>query len=585
MSAERGSPSQARARAPSHRLVAWTLAGLLLATTGLHAASWDDGFYNDDFFHLAVLEGRLAGVGRLDLFEFTAARPVSSAQGHLWPWWTSPDLRLRFFRPLTSVTLWVDHAIHGRWQPGYHVGNLVIWTLFVVVVVLGVRRLCARSGRGADAFLVAAACALANEAHALPVGWVTDRHALLPMVFVVGALLLHDTHRATRRRRWLVGASLAAAAALASSESGFAVFVWIAAYELASRDGWMARARRVAPYAVLALAYLATHGALGYGVDGLAYYADPIGAPASFLSSALSERLPLLTLGAATPLPADLALRVDAPTRALLLAGGWLLFALLGAWVWRRRADRTIAFVGAGVGMHLLFLCTSEPTDRGASLPVVGVAWLVATALSDARRKRGPRALSLAVAALAVGFALGPVQVARWQDLFGDANARRWSEAERAEWPRGMDSAHARVLFLHGSPDTAAGLVATRSALGLPELQAAWLLSMTPVADRLERVGPDSLIVHARPGETWLASARERSWMADPSTPLSPGDRFRVGALRVRIVSPAALHVSVDRDLDDPSVYLLAWDGARHRRLVAPPIGETGHVPVNATPR
>jgi hypothetical protein len=87
--------------------------GIMLALPALAAP-----FAIDDFSHIAGLEGAArAPVRWCELFTFSPAAPARRqlliTSGAL-PWWTAPDLRLAFFRPLSSALVTFDHALFGR---------------------------------------------------------------------------------------------------------------------------------------------------------------------------------------------------------------------------------------------------------------------------------------------------------------------------------------------------------------------------------------------------------------------------------------------------------------------------------------
>lgn len=66
---------------------------------------------HDDYAQRAMADGGITPTrGALDLYDYIDDSDRASLldRGAL-PWWTSPGLVLRFFRPLSSVLAWVDH--------------------------------------------------------------------------------------------------------------------------------------------------------------------------------------------------------------------------------------------------------------------------------------------------------------------------------------------------------------------------------------------------------------------------------------------------------------------------------------------
>src|SRR5262245_62022435 len=79
------------------------------------------GFLYDDYVQVQVLAGGEAG-GPLgdatpwNLFRFMVGDPVVTGKrihDGILPWWTESRIRLAFFRPLSSATHVMDHAVWG----------------------------------------------------------------------------------------------------------------------------------------------------------------------------------------------------------------------------------------------------------------------------------------------------------------------------------------------------------------------------------------------------------------------------------------------------------------------------------------
>src|SRR5688572_20549122 len=94
----------------------WLWAGCVAALASLPGL-WV-GFSSDDLSQRLMLEGRAPGytAGWFGLYDFTPPNlpPSVRIEEGLLPWFTHPELKLRFFRPLSSATLGIDHALFGR---------------------------------------------------------------------------------------------------------------------------------------------------------------------------------------------------------------------------------------------------------------------------------------------------------------------------------------------------------------------------------------------------------------------------------------------------------------------------------------
>lgn len=93
-------------------------------------------FYNDDWLVRWVVRGRALNSDPhpLKLYEFMASEPQVRGYIHegMLPWWTDPQLKIRFLRPLSSLLMWVDHRVLVTPLLG-HLHSLVWFVLFLLV--------------------------------------------------------------------------------------------------------------------------------------------------------------------------------------------------------------------------------------------------------------------------------------------------------------------------------------------------------------------------------------------------------------------------------------------------------------------
>src|SRR6478672_1352729 len=76
------------------------------------------GLAIDDYIHALRARGGDLGANRLDLFNFASG----SQQDHdaylergVLPWFSSPDIKLNFWRPISSAPHWVDYNYLASW--------------------------------------------------------------------------------------------------------------------------------------------------------------------------------------------------------------------------------------------------------------------------------------------------------------------------------------------------------------------------------------------------------------------------------------------------------------------------------------
>ena len=179
----------------SSRGIPLLLVGVSLALAA--PALWT-GWQQDDLIHRYFLLGNtdFAGVrpSPLDLFHFLDGDSVR-AQGLMdigvVPWWTLPDLRLSFWRPLAAMTHWIDYQLWPQSGAMMHLNSLLWLGATVLAAVMLYRRLL---GRTWVAGLAALLFAL-DDVHGLPGGWLANRNALLSLFFGILVLIVHDRWR------------------------------------------------------------------------------------------------------------------------------------------------------------------------------------------------------------------------------------------------------------------------------------------------------------------------------------------------------------------------------------------------------
>ncbi|HSN93320.1 MAG TPA: tetratricopeptide repeat protein [Anaeromyxobacteraceae bacterium] len=185
------------------------------------------------------------------------------------------------YRPLTTATYALNHALHGLSPLGYHLGNVLLHAAASALVLA----LALRLGMGAPAAALAALLFAVHPVHVEVVANVAGRKDALATVFVLLAVLAHGA--AARRGGALVLLPpLALAGALLSKESGLAALAILPARDLllggeARRPG--ARRRMAALYAshaAVALLYLfarrAVVGSLGVPLDLIPWAENPL---------------------------------------------------------------------------------------------------------------------------------------------------------------------------------------------------------------------------------------------------------------------------------------------------------------------
>jgi hypothetical protein len=305
------------------------------------------------------------------------------------PWWASDQIRTNFFRPLSSLTLAFDYSLWPDMPLLMHVHSL-LWFCLLIVLTYQLYRSVSGSAVVAGISIL---LFIVDDVFTGPAGWISNRHAVVAMVFSVLCVGLY--HQGVSKRKWpyIAGACGAYALALLASEMGLVTFAYLFAYLLVlDRDKWLGRVKRVAPFVLITVAWRLVYTVLGYGASGTLLYIDPILSPADFITQLLI-RAPVL-LFSAVGLPVVEMLLAFSPHAAAILAVVCLiplgLLALAAYPV--LKAHRTSAFWLIGLLVAVIPLVSGIPQNRNLGLVSLGVMALAGQFFVDVAtaKKSGP---------------------------------------------------------------------------------------------------------------------------------------------------------------------------------------------------
>jgi hypothetical protein len=328
--------------------------------------------------------------GPFDLYNFVDDSNRQALLEHgLLPWWSHPQITIRFFRPLSSALLWSDHRLFGSHALPMHVHSL-LWWLFAVV---SVRTLARRLFPSARVQLFATAIFALAPCHVVPLAWLANREVLLALSF--GALGLHSYARwrhERSRRSALLATLLFAVALFAGGEYALAFAGYVVAIDLVRRrDSVLARVTGWLPFVAPATMYMGVRSALHYGSHGSGFYSDPLHDPARFLTKA-PDRL------------------------VTLLADGWLSLDTT-AWLasWQRVCVYVVvlvACVGGAIAFRRSFAAQEEGVRSNATWMLVGSLISLAPVLAVVP---STRLLGVAMVGLSMSVAV-LLEFAWWQE-------------------------------------------------------------------------------------------------------------------------------------------------------------------------
>lgn len=496
----------------------------------------------------------------------------------LYPWWSSPTLKLAFFRPLSSLWIAFDNTVLVDVPWATHLGTIALYAATVYVVA----RLYGKLLGGATAGLAALLYAI-DDAHALPVVWASNRHALISAFFGFAALLAHV--RGSR-----VSSVGLLAMALAGGESALGVVPYFLAHAVfVDERGRAAASKRLLSHGVVLVAWAALYLGLGYGVHGSAGYVHPLAAPGAFFL-VLVERAPQLVLAQLLGPPAEIWALLPPAIRRYAVVG--IFVAVLGlGWLIARatRGHRLRAFFAFGALCSIPPLVATFPADRMLLFPGFGAFGLISIAIARIARAKlegraSRRGLVLAGGAIAVhailAFLLFFQRERDTAQLFSEGVARGASTLPRDE----AVAEQTVMVLVTPDPLMTSYMFLHRLTLeeDVPLPKGARVLSVAQTGTvRIEREGDRALIVRASNGAMFsdIFSSVYRD------APFETGVVHRAGELSATVLEldgggyPSALRFEWDAPLDSAPYRWVVWRDRGFAEMDLPAIGQKVEVP------
>jgi len=554
------------------------------------------GFVYDDYAHQIVLRHpNLRGYMQpWNLYNF-GERPGPGEplyERGLYPWWTDTDFKLRFFRPVTSLSIWLDYRLFGDWAPGYHVTSLTLFGIFLALTLKLFRDL----GVPPPAALWALAILALDDIHVMPVGWIANRNTVLAALFTVITVLAVHHHRRTGRLRFLTLAVVGFLLACGSKESG--LIAWpLAVFYLLLVDSTEGRTlgaglRRLVQSPVVwalgvaAAGFLAYYFAAGYGARS-AMYPTPWGDPAEYL-----RRLLMLAVFAPASLffgyAYDTIAAAPGLARLMLCVWGPLVAAAAVVLFRTVRFTSLSVFALGWVILSLLPEAGADPSDRLFMTAEIGSALLIGLFFErlgrwrDRWRERQYARVVLAALWLAVAFP-GSFAMTIVRDRVFSGMARD-DRAAIASAEIDHSGPEPRTVLLVNSPSAMLGM------LFLPTWRAiyddtdvrlfALQLGRRPL---LWTRNSDRVMTLTSRGSAFTDNQCERLFRTLRG-PRRPGSTYRAAAFIATVVEAdprgfRSVRFEFPASLDDPAYCFLAWRDGRLRRTAPPRIGETRSLP------
>lgn len=521
----------------------------------LLAPSLVHGLLLDDLWHRIYLSHatRWGPIPRpwWDLFSFYDRDPARGswmAEQGISPWWSDRSVVLSFFRPLSSLTHALDHAL---WPDSPLLMRLhsALWYAALVTAAGALYQRALRDRRAASLATIAFAI---DPAHGIPASWVANRNALIAALFGVLTVLAHARWRDARRPSAAWAPTALFALSLLSGESGVATLAYLVAWAASLEEGSVsARLRSLAPYALVTAVWAVGYRLGGFGARHSGMYVDPSHDLARFVSEVTSNALLLVGAEWGSVLPD--AIVVEAWLRGPFVVGAAMAVTLaVVAMAPALRVDRGLRMLALGGALAVLPSCATIAGSRLLTLPSAGLVAVAAASLSaviDRAEWVPPGGVRRSVTR-AFGYWAGGVRLALSPLLLVVVSQQMWvlhRSFERLSETLPADGApleSQRVIYVNAPDGMFTGYVSViRDYIGRPVPGAFLVLASGTRPVEIERRDDATLRIR-QPGGFWRATTD--TLMRAPSIPMRLGERVTLSDVTVEVT-----HMTADRVADE----------------------------------
>ncbi|MCX5896104.1 MAG: hypothetical protein NTZ51_09790 [Proteobacteria bacterium] len=563
----------------------WTV----LAACVLTLPSLFNGLAGDDYFIRAValqntdIPGVPASI--FDAFPFTKGDPAVIKQGidaGLYPWWTHPQHQITFFRPLSSLTHWLDFKLFSGSVWLMHIHSILWYALLVFVTGLLYRRFLAPCWVAGLAALLYAI----DYSHAVGAASLCNRYAVIAAVFGFLTLLAHDRWRHDGSKSCSVLAPGCFIIALLSGEAGVAAGGYLIAYAVfLDRGKPLSRYAVLLPYVLVGIVWRIIYSALEYGAAHSGIYVDPAKDSIRFLID-LAQRLPVLLLGQLALPNSDLwSLLPALPAQLYVLFSlACIFFAAWVVWPLLRR-DRAICFFALGMILAAIPFCATLPSNRFLFFTGLGCMGLIAHFFATALERpawfvpcwRRPHKV-LAYAWVFIHMVISPLLLApsTLAPLFIQQSLAL--AAETIALPQQPPPPGRLVVVNVPSDLMLFYLPFIRAADGQSTNLRTFLLSAGMMTLEAQRVDDRTLVVRLNDG---LLAGVWNQFFRDPVAPLKKGYTLKLSDLSVTVTGvtdtglPAEIRYEFTVPLEDDSLRWVTWSEYGFIPFALPSPGET----------
>lgn len=543
------------------------------------------GYFGDDYMHHALLQEsspiqKPQDLSLFGLFSFVNGDTTRTHQLMdlgLLPWWTNPDLKYAFWRPISEITHWIDHRLWPSTPELMHAQNIAWYLLLIYLVYVLFKSSLPSKASTLSAGIPILAMLIygLDSSHGFTVSWIANRNSLIAATFGVSSLIFYIRWYHQGRHSNYILSLVFLSLSLLSAEFGISTCAYLGAFAIfMDKSGPIKGLIYIIPHAALTGLWWLVYKVGNFGAANAdAYYLDPIASPLLFLST-LGERLVALIgsqwglvpaevfgfIGPSNPFVGNVALIVGAVFISLTLL---LLTPLLKQYA-------HVRFWFFGMLFAALPVCSAAPHDRVLLFIGLGgsycAAAIIIAALKHAQENYGD--FALAAKLTAYPFALTHLILAPLLMPLMSYSTKIWS-AQLDLTPalfagiNSIDDIENKQFILFNVPiGSALAITTTRVVQNLPLPDKLWVISTTDTDTTVTRISDNQLLA-TKP--TGFITGAEQATRNLQSKPINVGDSVPLNGVTIEVIKlstlghPTQILLTFNHSLDNSNVTLLNW--------------------------
>jgi hypothetical protein len=539
-------------------------------------------FMADDFMQLGILEGvsPCTWLGPMDVYTLADGNPAhmrTLKDSGAFQWFWNPEFKAKFFRPLSSVLLIMDHAIFGLNPIGYSLHNLLWFASLIIAAGFLMQR--AVPGRISTLAIIVFSI---SGIHWYVVYWTAARHIVVAASIGLWSLLAYTKWREQGWKKGRIISILGILLSLLAGEASLGVLVYFFAYELLSTDDDLKqKLKNLLPFIILTMAYLIVYKSFGYGAYEGSGYLNPITGPLQFLLAFPGR---FLALAGSMIAGGHAELWMFPSIRLYIILIGILLVILLTILLKKVssfapvKEIKSARWMLVGSVISLIPFSAASPGARCLVVPFMGGAVIISFALyywwKSVRKLPGLKLRFLSIFCwllLFIHFVFAPIQRFVGPGFAKEVFVNRLkSVLEKAEFNHRQ--LPQKIVFLT-VPDFSVGLHSFyyRKLNREPMPDSWWVLSWENCDHRVFRSGSNSFELQLINGSI------NRPFLKKGMSIKLTG--MEVTVLKVDKEGVKCIEFSFDCSLNDPSLKFLAWIDEGLNNIPMPPVGQSIFLP------